>query len=645
MAELTMRRLAFSLMTYRKREAMVLVLVGLLLGASVCGLETVRRSALSAQERAVRADLAGAAYAVQASGPESRAALADVATLMRVRDVSGAVSMGAARTPAAVRVVNEPGVVFGRLVEGRAAGVGEATLSLAAAQSLSAVLGDHVHVAMDGGSTRRVDVVGITVNEVDKDDSTAVLVDVDLDAAQTDIWLSQSDPYLESSLTGLMDARAMTYRPVDSLADKARTTLPPGLASLGYAPWGMALLAGLLLVGTLVAMAPVARADVRTLVQASMPQRMGWRLAIRVITAILLVGMSAGFAVASLVLWLCRYRISGLIGHRWETIEPAWWILLGLLTATAMAGAATTAVLARTSGRPERTPRAQHAPARMWRLAGWTAACGAAFLVTLSIQKATTDSGGLAVFAPVAVVMVVAATPALVGALGGLWLPSASRLVARSLIANILVVTVFAGVVAALTAGSAGRTVHNANVAEDISRGPQPAGSFLIYDVPDRAAALIGEQFLDRGGNDLAQFQLPDEAERRLRVTSTDLVECMSEAGTLNPDTVPDRCFPQRTMAPVNIVALALDGVDLPRADPGIAGGGAVGLLEYTHPTPEAASTGRLTLRLTARSEGTCPVWWFLLTARSPAATACSRVDVGWWHCWTSSPCPGASKP
>lgn len=586
------RGLTFSLLRYRRREAVVLVLLGLLLGATVCGLESVRLSALSAQERAVRADQGGAAFTVQAGGPPARQALAGVPSLTRVSDASGSVSLGAATTPTAVRVVNEPGVALGRIIVGRAAGAGEATVSLAVAQALDADLGDRIEIASDEGATRQAELVGITVNEVDGDDATAVVVDVDLGVAQTDIWLSGSDPYLEPSLTELMDARTMTYRPTASLVEQARTNLPPGLSSLSYAPIAMALLLGVLLIGTLAAMAPVARGDVSTLVQASMSPRSAWGLVVRVTVATLVLGIATGFALVSATLWLARYRISELIGHRWEGIELAWFALLGLVVTMLVAAAATMLVLGRAAGSDARTVRAPQVRAGGWRWAAVAAGCGVVFLVVVSIQKATSASSSIAGYVPLAVLVVIGATPWLVGALVTWRLPPASRAVVRQFTAHLLVATALAGIIAAGTAESGSRTVHNANVAEHLSRAPQPPGSFLIYEVPDRAATLLVERYRSLGGQDIDQFQLPDEAHRRLRVTSTRLVECMSEADTLNPDTVPDGCFPQETMAPVNSVVLALDG-DGPRSDPGLVDGGAVGLLEYVALTPEAASTGR----------------------------------------------------
>ncbi|KRC47662.1 hypothetical protein ASE24_06940 [Nocardioides sp. Root224] len=571
---------------------MVLVLLGLLLGATVCGLESVRLSALSAQERAVRADQGGAAFTVQAGGPQARKALAGVPSLIRVSDASGSVSLEAATTPTAVRVVNEPGVALGRIIDGRAAGAGEATVSLAVAQALDADLGDQVEIASEEGATRRAELVGITVNEVDGDDATAVVVDVDLGVAQTDIWLSESDPYLEPSLTKLMDARTMTYRPTASLVEQARTNLPPGLSSLSYAPIGMALLLGVLLIGTLAAMAPVARGDVSTLVQASMSPRSAWGLIVRVAVATLVVGIATGFALVSTTLWVARYRVSEIIGHRWEGIELAWLALLGLGVTVLAAAAATMLVLGRAAASDARTVRSPQVRAGGWRSAAVVAGCGVLVLVVVTVQKATSASSSIAGYVPLAVLMVTGATPWLVGALVARRLPPASRAVVRQFTAHLLVATALAGIIAAGTAGSGSRTVHNANVAEHLSRAPQPPGSFLIYEVPDRAATLLVERYRSLGGHDVDQFQLPDEAHRRLRVTSTRLIDCMSEAQTLNPDTVPDGCFSQETMAPVNSVVLALDGEGGPRSDPGLVDQGAVGLLEYVALTPEAASTG-----------------------------------------------------
>lgn len=595
-----------SLLNYRKREVATLVFVGLLLGATVCGLSSLRLSALNAQERAVRADQAGAAFAVQAGGSEARAALADVPKLIRVGDTSGSVSLGPATIPVAVRLVNEPGQAIGRIIDGHAAGAGEVTLSLGVVQALAAELGDQIAVSPDGRRAQRSELVGITVNEVDRDDATAVIVDVHLEVDDTDVWLSHSDPYLETSLTEMMDERSMTYRPVDSLAEQAGNDLPPGLTSLDYAPIGAALVLGILLIGMLAAMAPVARADAMALVQASMPPRAAWGLIVQAALAAIVLGLVAGFTLASSSIWLGRHRVSGVIGHRWEDIEPAWWALLGLLVTTVIAAVVTMTVIRRRLQSPARTSTALRGGAG-WRPAAGVAGCGLLFLVGVSVQKATSESSSIAAYAPVAVIMVVGAMPWMLGSIVTFRLPPASAAVVRQLNANILVAASLAGIVAAGTAGSAARTVHNANVAENMSRAPQPPGSFLVYEVPDKAATLLSQKYLSLGGRDIEQFRLPDEANLRLRVTSTRLIECMLKAKTLNPDTVPDSCFPQETLAPVNTVVLAMDGDETSRSDPGLADHGAVGLLEYVALTPEAASIDRTEARPDSKLGGNMP--------------------------------------
>jgi hypothetical protein len=97
--------------------------------------------------------------------------------------------------------------------------------------------------------------------------------------------------------------------------------------------------------------------------------------------------------------------------------------------------------------------------------------------------------------------------------------------------------------------------------------------------MPDTAVPALTALYRAHGGNEVISFRVPDEAAATLRVTAAEVVACMAERHTQDPDDVMD-CFSQDSAAPINRVLLGAEG-SAPRADPHLVDGGKVGLLDF----------------------------------------------------------------
>lgn len=113
---------------------------------------------------------------------------------------------------------------------------------------------------------------------------------------------------------------------------------------------------------------------------------------------------------------------------------------------------------------------------------------------------------------------------------------------------------------------SAGAT-YDANSGEAGSSLLGPASSFVISRMPDTAIPALTQLYRSLGGKDIA------------RVTGTQVVNCMAELRTLNPNEVAD-CFPQDSSAPLNRVMLSANGAT-ESADPTLVVDRKVGLPHF----------------------------------------------------------------
>ena len=586
------RRLLIPLVRYRLRPVLLVVMVGVVLGLTVCGAAALRESTLNAQGRAAGADQADFEFALQAGSGDARELLAETPKLQRVEDGDATVLTSDAAAPALVRTMSAPAGPVGALVEGhRATQPGQAAVSLALQHQLAVRVGDTVNVTADD-VTVPVEIVGVTVNEANVDDATIVTVVDELSASDTTVWLSHTDPYANPGLRSALDDRSITYRSVSTLSEDARRSVPPAVAGLAYAPLLAALLLGLVAVGVLLSLSSVAREDTRLLTQAGVPPRQAWRLIGGVASGSLIGGMILGGTLATATVWVARVSIAARLDQYWTTTAVPWLpATLLVLAVIVLAVVARPAALAASSvgdwiARPSRgRPRS-----RRRAVAGVLAGCGVAVIAAAAAARLQSPPNSIAGWAPAGGLMVVASLPILIGDTFTRRLPPATSTIAHRLVASVSLVAVVASLIAATAAVSAARTTHNANAAEGQTSAPQPPGSFLIYEVPDEAAGKIAGRFRDLGGQDVQQYELPDETQRRIRVTGTDLVDCMEKAQVANPDAVSPDCFPQDTMSPVNTVMLSIDGKTGSRADPGLIEDGEVGLLEYTGTTGDAKS-------------------------------------------------------
>lgn len=586
-----LRRLA----VHRWRQLAALALMAFAFSTLAVGVAALQQSARAAQESGVRSSQAGYRYAVQDGDGADVTALSRSPGTVFLRNSPGFVLRHEFRTPATVKTVRVPGVELGVLLQGRwPSRHGDLAVSRAVVESLDAGLGDEVQVAEGGQPPTSARVVGITVNPSDVGAVDVVRYDAALEVAAGTIWLSNTDPYSLPELSDSFDKRVLTYRSIDSLVAEVSSRLPVGLSSTRYVPACLIAIFMVVVISLSLVFIPVAVLDVATLTAAGMAPRRAWGLVQVLACSALLVGQIAGATTAACVLQLARGRVSLSLGQYWTAIRIPWSLILWLIALTLVMCAAgrsaavvARSVQARLSGRGD--------PSRsLFHLSMLMTVAGLSLLVAAVLAKRRSPPEQTAELAPMAALVVATALPVVLSGIPLQRMPMGTRALLRRFTSSFRVVVVVATVVALVTAGYSAKTTRDANAIEAGSRPPQPVGSLLITEIPDQAAESVIQGYRREGGRDVVQYALPDERELNFRVTGPKLLGCLRDVPVgSDPHSMPDKCFPQHTYSPINQIAIALDGVSLSRADPGLIDGGEVGLLLFVTGT---GSTSELAL-------------------------------------------------
>jgi hypothetical protein len=573
-------RLILQFIRHRAAQVSVLGLLGFLLGVTVIGLAAARSSAEQAILDSARADLGQQQYALQTGDPDVNKILPGVARdAMPLQDQSGDLIVGDLSAPVLVRATTAPSLRLGVLVRGGwPRRSGEIVLSEPTAQSLGVKIGEAVQVHTGDGDVP-VRVVGFSVDPANRTTSTVVQLVDESAMFRPTMWVSDTDFYSIPALKPILDGRTASYRSAEVLLEAAAENRPQFLSAMQFVPAGCGLLMSVLLVSIGAVMSRRWRADADTLTAAGMPPVRAWRRILPVVFGAVLAGEILGGCAAAVGLLLAQGPVSAWVGQHWVHIAIPWTETATVLGLTVVA-ALVAAPLVRAGSRwvQRFTPRG--VPRRWASTAGALAAAAGLVAWVILIRVSLQPHGdGAAAYTPLAAGVVTAAIPYVLAPVLCRRLPTASRALMQHLFAGLRPIAA-AGAIVVLTSSiwSAGAT-HDANSGEAGSSPLEPASSFVISEMPDIAIPALTQLYRSLGGNDVVRYGIPDESTAQLRVTGTQVVNCMAEQRTLNPNEVAD-CFPKDSSAPLNRVMFGANGATA-SADAGLVVDGKVGLLHF----------------------------------------------------------------
>lgn len=576
---------------HRRSHVLLWALLGAVLGGSVTASAALILTAEHAIFTSVESDQAGRRYAIQTGDATTASQLARLDGFSAVRDSRGSVLSAGREVPVTIRTTRDPGLPLGALLRGgRATETFGVTLSRAAADALDVAIGDRVGLRAPDLPRGELVITGITVNPSNVDELSVVVSDPALRPADVSTWLSDRDPYEVAELRKSLDSYTAAFRTVANLADDARAQLPAGLGRLRHLASGLGFLVALVLAGVGATMWGTVRSDVSALVSVGVSQRRAWGWAVRIATVALLCGELVGAVVALAVMQVLRESLSGVFGQYWLRVEVPWTHVALVLLLTVVAGASWQAF--RAAGRFLRSRIPRGAP-NTRRAATLGVVLGVALLVVAGVSRLGSDVGQSSRLAPWGAGLLAASLPSILFPLVNRGLPPSFRRVGVQLGRGLQWSCAVVGVVAVFSASHVARATHDTLVFQAGSGTLQPAGSMLILDVPTANADALVREYASLGGTGARQFKLVDETQHNVRVSSTALVGCLDRAGPgANPNELPEECYPPRTRAPINIVALD-DRTRASSADDGLVQGSSVGLLVFRARSDDVLRTGR----------------------------------------------------
>ncbi|MGY4645622.1 hypothetical protein [Cellulomonas sp. URHB0016] len=589
----------------RIAQTSTLALLGFVLAALVVGLAAVHDSAQRAVLDSVRADLGGRAYALQTGRAEVTETVRALPGAAPVQDGSGTVSAGPLAGPVLVRTTSDPSLALGVLTAGaRPRVAGEALLSRRTAAALGVGIGDTIGVQVDDDRSD-VTVVGLVVDPADVAASVLVRVVPPQAVDRPGIWLSDTDFYADPALRAALDSRDASYRSIGSLLEQATQNTPQLISALQLVPVGLGLLFGLVLVSVAALLSRGWRADCDSLVAAGMSRQEAWHRLVVVIAGVVVVGEVLGAAGAVSALLVLREPVSGALGQYWVGVAVPWSTVAVLVLLTAAVAAVTPSALRR-GGQAVVLVRARRPRPRRLTAVGLAMAVTGAAALYLGPRPGVGPGPAEPLWiAPAGAVVLAASVPLLLVPIVLIGLAPATSALLRNLLGGLGAVAAVASVVVLGSGLWAAQTTFSANVGEAESSPLEPAGSFVISEMPDSTIATLVAVYADVGGSDVVDYRIPDESTANLRVTGTRLASCMAEQDIRTPQDLPASCFPQRAASPVNAVLLGPPG-SRPLADPELLDDGKVGLLLFaaqhadarqvadTHADPDPTLGGNL---------------------------------------------------
>jgi len=623
----TTARLASALILRRWSHTTTLLLIAAVTAGLLVGLTSVRDSSVGALDDSIRADLGGRTYALQTGNREVVATLNGMAHASPVADDNGSITAHGLTSTATVRTTTDPSLELGVLVAGeRPKAAGEALLAQAVAESLGIDVGDSVSLATGAGSST-VTVTGLTVVPADVQQRTVILLTADTDAFVPSRWLSDNDFYDEPDLRSALDRQVATVTSLPGLLDASTANRPQFISAMRFVPEGAGLLLGIVLIAVVAALtARRWRWDAAALVGAGMSARSAWRAITTAVLVVVLAGLVVGSISSLLVLQAFRVQVSGWVGQHWVHVVVPTQEVVALLVISIVTAAAAVPIARGLPAVATRLGRRATPPRWSVSVAGLVF-LGSACAWLISVRSTlTNEADSLAWLAPVAALVLAYTVPFLVGPMLGWGLEPTSRTLFNHLTAGLRPVTAVCSVVIVASGVWSAQTYYSANMGEERDNPLQPAGTFVISAVPDNVLAPLERMYRSHGGSGVEHWAIPDESTAQLRVTSPALVACAEESKGADLNSLPDRCWPADTAAPVNTVLLGEADADA-TADPGLVEDGEVGLIQFTGNAGEISRLDRGPAAIDSRLGGNLP--GLVIPENSPIAETFSLRPDG----------------
>ena len=537
----TPRHLAIRIGRYYWRSLIPMLICAFVFSAAISSISIARSSVENAAAAGVTSHFTNMQHLMQPTTTESLQAGTEVTGWTPISDARASFSTGAKLVQGDVRSYEDSELSFGQLIEGASPQeAGQILLPVGIAKDLGLAVGDTVSVQMADHKSFAAKLSGLVQDSAKIDDKQAYLL-TSVALPEISGFLSETDPFLDTSTASLFEQKLFTYNSLESLKKKTIAD-----ASATYFPQ-----AGTLLIGLWLAYLIVLGLGVSVLMRALNAPLKGLAssgVTVRQRTALILLLLGISVAVASLLgiftsiagLWIARDTVSSLFLQAWSGISLNATLILLPVSSVLLAGS----IGAR--------PKNRHSPSRIQDLAlrlgidqpRW-AILTSVVLMVLSV---------LAVFAAAqrmippesAVFIVVTGFAVFPWAFSSLLrrflLPPALRKATKAAAALTLCFALFVSTLLTMSVAFTARAVHNERTATVHQSPTLPPGSMALDSIPAAQADDVTQRYLEKGGSHPTGYSLPLEDVADTRITSPEIASCMSEHDEADPFTAGDLC-------------------------------------------------------------------------------------------------------
>lgn len=537
----TPRHLAIRIGRYYWRSLIPLLICAFVFSAAISSISIAKSSVENAAATGVASHFTNMQHLMQPTTTESLQAGTEVAGWIPISDSSASFSTDAKLVQGDVRSYEDSELSFGQLIEGASPEEsGQILLPAGIANDLGLAVGDTLSVQVADNKSFAAKVSGLVQDSAKIDDKQSYLL-TSVALPEISGFLSETDPFLDTSTKSLFEQKLFTYNSLESLKKSTITD-----ASATYFPQ-----AGTLLIGLWLAYLIVLGLGVSVLMRALNAPLKGLAssgVTARQRTALILLLLGTSAAVASLLgvfisiagLWIGRNAVSSIFLQAWSGVS---------LNATLILLPVSSVLLAATIGA---RPKYRHGSSRIQNLAlrlGFDQPRGAVLTSTVLIVLS-----GLAILATAqrvippesAVFIVVTAFAVFPWAFSSLLrrflLPPALRKATKAAAALTLCFALFVSTLLAMSVAFTGRAVHNERTATVHQSPTLPAGSMALDSIPADQADAVTQRYLEKGGIQPTRYSLPLEDVVDARITSPEIALCMGEHDEADPFIAGDLC-------------------------------------------------------------------------------------------------------
>lgn len=450
---------------------------------------------------------------------------------------------------------------------------------------LSVQIGESLEVGITQGQPGTRTVVGLLSEPLDRQSTTALVVDPILLNQPPVYWVTDTDPATIPVLGEQLNLRLVSSRTVSSIVFERQDQLPSSIRALPDVALLLAVILSMLAVAGVAGLRSLFEEDRSALVSAGWTPRRSWRLISWSTAGVMLLGSLLGVLIAFIVARALIGFISTTFGMDWRS--PAWSPRGELLLALIVPLVIVTLARPLRHGYGWLRHRSRQQPAHLTprrpkllvHVAGTLAAVGAISGTGLASKAELISYVHPAVIAGVFGLLIFCCLRA-VGELMTYRLGPALASLLRHIQSPMLWVSGALVGVAVLASFFAALTGYNARVlAAQASEVAQPVGSLVLTGVPAAASDRVATAYQAAGGRDILILDIARDFPRETRVTSPSSSKCLLEHRS--DVEAQAQCLPLEPQVPLNIVGLSSDGSLVGRADPSLIEDGRVGLVFF----------------------------------------------------------------